>query len=279
MGFVPRSGTVVLARRYTSVLSFSCLQLLEEDFLMAWYSSSMSKTRLPHLSLLVVALFTAPLLAIWAERTVPTVWQQSLLEPFFFESEVDRHTPLISEGTYLPPRITKDTTLNEGPILIAHDTQIEKGATLTVAPGTRLLFHEFAALTVQGSLRLLGTAEQPITLESNEAHPSNQQWGGVIFLPGSDGIVTYTTVSYGLPAITCYKESVVDITHSTLTATEVGALVYSPQCSITQSVINSTNIGIMAIDSTPTLTETVITAGKEAVKTVSAATLIPSTAH
>jgi hypothetical protein len=70
-------------------------------------------------------------------------------------------------------------TYQAAPILIHGDVFIDKGATLTVAPGTRLAFDPGVLLGIgyyeQATLDMRGTAEAPILLE-----PVGEPWGGVV---------------------------------------------------------------------------------------------------
>ncbi|MDE5632627.1 MAG: hypothetical protein K2I54_07470, partial [Muribaculaceae bacterium] len=73
---------------------------------------------------------------------------------------------------------------------------VAPGATLTIAPGTTLCFHDKAELIVRGSLHAEGTAEQPIVMTGDRTGNvvgdisfdiMSRQWGGVYFAPSSTG--------------------------------------------------------------------------------------------
>lgn len=105
-----------------------------------------------------------------------------------------------------------DTTLQAGkPFLIYDSLWVAPGATLTLAPGARLCFHDKARLLVDGTLRSEGTASNPVTLRGDRPDrlftnlPYDRmpgQWGGVIIRGESfDNLLLHTHLrgtSYGI---------------------------------------------------------------------------------
>jgi hypothetical protein len=91
---------------------------------------------------------------------------------------------------------------------------IPSGITLTVQPNVGLMFqNENGALLVNGRLRTLGTATQPITLTS-VASTGPDEWGGLIF-DGGEGELQHTTVRYGKSNIAVVGDTaVVTLTHT-----------------------------------------------------------------
>src|SRR5581483_5777788 len=75
---------------------------------------------------------------------------------------------------------------------------IGSGGTLTLAPGT-LVQMSGGAIYVNsgGSLTLNGTAALPVTLTSANAAPSQADWAGIAFRPGSSGTLNYAQLLYG----------------------------------------------------------------------------------
>ena len=76
------------------------------------------------------------------------------------------------------------------PYQIFDSLAVAQGATLTLAPGTRLLFHDSAYLAVDGTLISDGTVEQPVVLSGDRTGNvvtdisfdlMSRQWKGVIF--------------------------------------------------------------------------------------------------
>lgn len=93
--------------------------------------------------------------------------------------------------------ITQSVTWTaEMPHIIFDTLRVASGATLTLEPGTRLLFHDKAALKVEGSLRAEGTVEAPVRLSGDRTgnvvadisyDVMSNQWHGVIFGRNSVG--------------------------------------------------------------------------------------------
>lgn len=87
--------------------------------------------------------------------------------------------------------VDSDMTLQaEIPNLITDTLRVSEGATLTVSPGARLLFHDKAALIVEGTLLCPGTPEAQIELRGDRTNNvvadipfevMSNQWEGVRF--------------------------------------------------------------------------------------------------
>lgn len=109
-------------------------------------------------------------------------------------------------------RIKRDTILSSTiPIRIFDSILVEKGTTLTIAPGTRLMFHTPASsLIVYGSLHCNGTPEKNVTLSGDRSgfiageipydiQPG--QWRGVIFADKGSGEISFTTVRNSMEGV------------------------------------------------------------------------------
>lgn len=101
--------------------------------------------------------------------------------------------------------IIADTTFTaEYPICIMDSVTVAPGATLTLMPGTRLLFHDKARMRVGGRLLSLGTPEQRVDMTGDRTGNvvasipydiMSEQWGGLSFATGSTGNrLDFTTV-------------------------------------------------------------------------------------
>lgn len=158
-------------------------------------------------SLTIIALLLIPL-AIWFEKSETKTWQQRLLIPVF-EEEPNRHTPIFTNGYFLPPEIKQNTTLrrNDGPIILAQKTTVQENATLAIEPGTEIYAHEFSSLTIKGELRSMGTKTRPIIFKTNEAHPENQTWDGIILAGNSKSKIEHTIINQASTGITCEPQS------------------------------------------------------------------------
>ena len=93
--------------------------------------------------------------------------------------------------------VTEDTHFTADRPYVVFDTlRVAEGATLTLDAGTSLLFHDKAAMVVDGTLRALGTAEQPIDFRGDRLDKvvggigydiMSGQWDGVRFTASSFG--------------------------------------------------------------------------------------------
>ncbi|GHT02621.1 hypothetical protein AGMMS49525_06380 [Bacteroidia bacterium] len=108
-------------------------------------------------------------------------------------------------------RVTTDSTLNNAkPYLIYDSLVVQAGATLTVSAGSRLYMHPDAEIIVHGTLQLLGTEENPVTIRGDRFDqmvgiPYDRipgQWGGIYFDSESyNNVIEYAQIrngSYGL---------------------------------------------------------------------------------
>lgn len=92
-------------------------------------------------------------------------------------------------------RISHDLTLDaKRPYHVYDSLVVEKGATLTLAAGTQLLFHSKTSLIVYGMLKIEGSLNSPVVLRGDRLDNmfKNQPydrtpglWGGVVFKKGA----------------------------------------------------------------------------------------------
>ena len=114
-------------------------------------------------------------LVIRIEMTPPEVGSN---EPLYFEDKLHfilengaKQTVLLSGGAvdaYIQKEgmiIEENTTLLTDKAYVIYDSLVvKKGATLTLTEGTRLMFHDKAALHVYGKLLVQGSMEKPVVL-------------------------------------------------------------------------------------------------------------------
>ncbi len=91
--------------------------------------------------------------------------------------------------------VTEDCVFtSDKPYWIFDTLRVDKGVTLTLEPGTILYFHNKAALSVDGTLKAVGTQEQPIQMRGDRLDDvidglsydiMSGQWGGVVFTADS----------------------------------------------------------------------------------------------
>lgn len=110
--------------------------------------------------------------------------------------------------------LDKDVTFrNERPYLIYDSLVVAKGTTLTIDKGTTLHLHDKANLVVYGTLKTLGTREDPVTFRGdrldfilNDILPYDRtpgQWGGIFFKSESfDNRMEHTIVRNGSTGLT-----------------------------------------------------------------------------
>lgn len=117
--------------------------------------------------------------------------------------------------------ITVDGILDaKRPYVVKDSLTVEKGATLTLKHGVRLMFQANAFLKVDGTLRAEGTLENPVVLRGDrmdfmfENQPYDRipsQWGGVIFTENSSGnYLNYCDVHSGSFGLLCQKSEITD---------------------------------------------------------------------
>ncbi len=96
-------------------------------------------------------------------------------------------------------RVEKDMTLSpDRPYVVFDSLVVAPGATLSIQPGVRLLFHDKASMRVYGRLEARGTAESPIEMRGDRLDDVLPdvgydilagQWKGISFAPESFGNV------------------------------------------------------------------------------------------
>jgi hypothetical protein len=170
-------------------------------------------------------------LAMWIEHTENPTWTNRLALPSFKDEE-NRHTPLLTQGTFLPPTIPDTLTLTpaQNPVILTTVTHIPANSSLIIKPGVHIYAHEYAAIVVAGSLTMQGTATEPVTITTNEKHPSNQVWAGIITLSGGRTSIDQAHIAFASPAITCTAKSIVAITNSRLEDGNTGIFNASDNC-------------------------------------------------
>ena len=113
--------------------------------------------------------------------------------------------------------ISENTTIDsETPIIIYGGLTVEEGATLTIAAGTTLYFHNDAGINVNGTLITQGTAEKNVVLRGDRIDhmfdylPYDRvsgQWRGITFGPTSfDNVIEYTDIHSTYDGVWCESE-------------------------------------------------------------------------
>ena len=170
------------------------------------------------------------------EVTLPANADDSIHEvtdrlAFTLESGTEQHTALVASSQNANFHhawvISSDTTLTATrPIVVYDSLVVARGATLTLAAGTQLLFHEGAGIDVHGTLVAEGTLEEPVVMRGDRTDhmfdylpydrlPS--RWEGLRFTPESAGNrLCYLDLHSGTYGIVC-DSSLTDTLKLTLT--------------------------------------------------------------
>lgn len=104
--------------------------------------------------------------------------------------------------------IKTNTTWNSKlPYIITNAITVEENATLTMAAGTRVLFHNGATMHIKGTLTAVGTKQDTILFASDrteriyEEEPG--QWNGIHFYGTSkNSVINHATIKNGIAGIT-----------------------------------------------------------------------------
>lgn len=137
---------------------------------------------------------------------------------FFLESGAIQSVRLIADGidVYLLKGVTltADTTFTaDRPLWIKDSLIVEEGVTLSIEPGTRLLFHDEVDFVVRGTLKAEGTVDKPIVFRGDRLDHlfpylpydnTTNRWGGIKFTPTSkNNVMVQCDVHSGTFGIRC----------------------------------------------------------------------------
>ncbi len=85
----------------------------------------------------------------------------------------------------------------DSPIRLIGTVEVAIGAALAIEPGTVILGSStYISIIVRGTLNASGTESQPIVFTSTAGSGGNQ-WGAIVFDPGSTGVVQHAECRYG----------------------------------------------------------------------------------
>lgn len=140
---------------------------------------------------------------------LPFIVQDSIL--FQFNGNKER-IPLVAYGQnanfITNELITTNTIWNSKlPYIIYQSVTIEENANLSIAPGSRLLFHNNATMNVKGTLTANGTKKDSILFMSDRLEKiySDEpgQWNGIHLYPNSkNSQINYAVIKNGVVGIT-----------------------------------------------------------------------------
>lgn len=139
----------------------------------------------------------------------PFIVQDSIL--MFFNGKREK-IPLLAYGqnaNFLKSASINANTLWDSklPYIISNSVTIEENTTLTIAAGTRVLFHNGATMHIKGTLTAIGTKQDSILFASDrteriyEEEPG--QWNGMHFYGSSkNSVINHATIKNGIAGIT-----------------------------------------------------------------------------
>lgn len=137
---------------------------------------------------------------------------------FMLESGLTQSVHLVADGldVYIlkGKTLTADTTFtSERPLWIRDSLVISEGVTLTIQPGTKLMFHDGVDFVVRGSLKAKGTVEQPIVFRGDRLDHlfpylpydnTTNRWGGIHFTETStNNLMEQCDIHSGTYGIRC----------------------------------------------------------------------------
>jgi len=130
-------------------------------------------------------------------------------------------------GIFLKPSVDAGIILQQnetwsGEVYVTDDIIVPKGVTLTIEPGTVVKFkhwrygysepeHRLGLYIEEGTLRAIGTPEEPIRFTSDAAEPIHRDWGAILFINSTDNVISYSIIEYG--QITVISSNI-SLTHS-----------------------------------------------------------------
>jgi RHS repeat-associated protein len=107
---------------------------------------------------------------------------------------------VINGGTVSGDRTWERPSGDLNRYVVSGDVTVNAGVMLTVEPGLEVGFNDSTRMNVNGALRAVGKAGQPIVFTANSAFPVAGSWAGIYFGDSSDDALTrleHCTVSYG----------------------------------------------------------------------------------
>ncbi len=114
--------------------------------------------------------------------------------PFLDASVLSGGTPV--SGNFLVGIATGSTTLSAGTWDVLGSYLVASGGTLTVPAGTTLRFVDAAALEVDGTLAIQGSAASPVLLTSKSASPTRGIWEGVVIRAGTVSAIDHAEIRW-----------------------------------------------------------------------------------
>ncbi|MGI9304524.1 MAG: right-handed parallel beta-helix repeat-containing protein, partial [Gammaproteobacteria bacterium] len=126
-----------------------------------------------------------------------------------------------------------------------HRITVAASGTLTLPAGVQLRFAPDGKLSVDGTLRIEGTASDPVKLTSARAEPAAGDWQGVEITPSATGVVlSQLLVEYSRDGIAVNSDAVTEIRDCTLRYNEVGVQFWRGASKVERCVIADNDAGV-----------------------------------
>jgi len=161
-------------------------------------------------------------------QNLPFIVQDSIL--FYFNGN-KQSIPLVAYGQNAifvnSSSITENTTWDSKlPYLIYKSVSVAANTNLNIAPGTRVLFHKNATMSVKGTLTANGTKKDSILFASDRLEKIYSeepgQWNGIHFYPQSkNSKINYAIIKNGTAGITVDSLSTTNQPKLLLTNTKI----------------------------------------------------------
>ncbi len=142
-------------------------------------------------------------------ENLPFIVQDSIL---FDYNGKKRSIPLVAYGQnaiFINNNTIAENTVWDSklPYLIYKSVTVSKDVNLTIAPGTKILFHGNSTMSIKGTLKAVGNKTDSILFASDRLETIYQdesgQWNGLHFYPDSkDSQIHYAVIKNGVAGIT-----------------------------------------------------------------------------
>lgn len=162
------------------------------------------------------------------KQDLPFIVQDSIL--FYYNGQKQR-IPLVAYGQNAvfvnSGSITKNTLWDSKlPYIIYKSVSVEENANLTIAPGTKILFHSNSTMNVKGTLTVNGTKKDSVVFASDRLEKMYTdepgQWNGIHFYAQSkNSHVNYAIIKNGVAGLTVDSLSKTDKPKLLLTNTKI----------------------------------------------------------
>lgn len=116
----------------------------------------------------------------------------------------------VGKSIILNDAVIKGDAVWSGEVRVLGVVTVKKGATLTILPGTRVVFARIdrdgdgigdSELLVEGALTARGTAENPILFTSGAAHPGKSDWKYLYLDFARPSVVEHAVIEYAYSGI------------------------------------------------------------------------------